>query len=91
MIALQIKTPRKLFIVFVHPYNTKAKIACHGKNQPHTPIIISDGAYIGMRCTLISGKTGITIGENAIIGAASLVNTSIPPNKTAYGVPAKIK
>ena len=28
--------------------------ACHGKNQGHYPIIIKDGAYIGMRANIIS-------------------------------------
>ena len=28
--------------------------ACHGKKQEHYPITIEDGAYIGMRATLIS-------------------------------------
>ena len=34
---------------------------------------------------------GVTIGENAIIGAHSFVNSNIPPNSVAYGVPAKVK
>lgn len=33
---------------------------------------------------------GITIGENSIIGAMSFVNTDIPPNTIAFGVPAKV-
>jgi acetyltransferase-like isoleucine patch superfamily enzyme len=33
---------------------------------------------------------GVTIGENSVIGAFSFVNTSIPPNVIAFGVPAKI-
>lgn len=28
--------------------------ACHGKNQGHIPIVIEDGAYIGMRANVIS-------------------------------------
>ncbi|MFA6629824.1 MAG: acyltransferase [Sulfuricurvum sp.] len=64
--------------------------ACHGKNQPHTPILIESGVYIGMRSNIMSGKNGITIGTNSIIGAGSLVLNSIAPDTTAYGVPAKI-
>ncbi|MDM8549940.1 hypothetical protein QUF72_07680 [Desulfobacterales bacterium HSG2] len=33
---------------------------------------------------------GVTIGENAIIGAFSFVNCDIPDNTTAVGVPAKV-
>jgi len=65
--------------------------ACHGRNQTHTPIRIEEGAYLGMRCTVLSGRSGIVIGRGALIGAASLVNRSIPEGATAYGVPAKIR
>ena len=33
---------------------------------------------------------GVTIGENAVVGAFSFVNSDIPDNATAYGVPAKV-
>ena len=32
--------------------------ACHGKKQGHNPIIIRDGAYIGMRAILITRMGG---------------------------------
>ena len=64
--------------------------ACHGKDQGHTTITIKNNVYIGMRCNIISGKDGVTIGENSIIGACSLVNRDIPSNATAVGVPTKI-
>ena len=64
--------------------------ACHGKNQQHTPITVKKGAYIGMRASVISGKTGVTIGENATIGASTLVNKDIPAGATAVGVPCRI-
>ena len=68
--------------------------ACHGKGQKHLPIVIEDGAYIGMRANLISRNSnpeeGITIGEGAVIGACTLVNKSIPAGKTAVGVPCRI-
>jgi len=33
---------------------------------------------------------GVTIGENSIVGAFSFVNTDIPDDVVAYGVPAKV-
>ena len=33
---------------------------------------------------------GVTIGENSIVGAASFVNSDIPDNVIAVGVPAKV-
>ena len=63
--------------------------ACHGKNQWHNRIVIKDGAYIGMRASIIAPKD-IELGENAIVGAMALVNKSVPDGKTAVGVPCRI-
>ena len=69
--------------------------ACHGRNQGHTPIVIEDNAYIGMRASVISRnpenpKKGITIGENAVVGACSLVNKDVPANATVVGIPCRV-
>ncbi len=63
---------------------------CHGKGQGHTPIVIKEGAYIGMRVNEIKNKKGVTIGKNAIVGAGSLVVHDVPDNATVAGVPAKV-
>ena len=63
--------------------------ACHGKGQGHTEITIKKGAYLGMRCNVVSGKKGVTIGENAIVAAGALVNSNVPPEATVGGVPIK--
>ena len=42
-----------------------------------------------MRASIIA-KTDISIGENAIIGACSLVNKSIPDNAVSVGIPNRI-
>jgi len=42
-----------------------------------------------MRAIVISGRNGVIIGENSIIGAGSLVTRSVPNNFTAIGVPAR--
>ena len=64
--------------------------AVHGKRQGHTPITIKRGAYIGMRASIISGKKGVTIGENAFVGACTLVNKDVPNDVTVVGVPCRI-
>ncbi len=63
---------------------------CHGKGQSHTPIHIKEGSYIGMCVRVVSGKKGVTIGKNAIVGAGSLVVNDVPDNATVVGVPAKV-
>lgn len=44
-------------------------------------------ARIGSHSTVLPN---VTIGENAIVGAHSLVTEDIPDNVLAYGVPAKV-
>lgn len=69
--------------------------ACHGRHQEHVPIIVEDGAYIGMRANIISNNTdrtrqGVTIGQNAVVGACALVNKDVPAGATAVGIPCRI-
>ena len=63
--------------------------ACHGRGQGHNHIIIRRNAYIGMRSSVMA-RTDIEIGENAVVGAMSLVNKSIPAGRQAVGVPCRI-
>lgn len=62
--------------------------ACHGRKQGHNKIVIKDGAYIGMHCSIIAPQD-IEIGEKAIVGTHSLVNHSVEPESIVGGVPAK--
>ncbi len=48
---------------------------------------IKAGASIGSGVTLLGG---IVVGENAIIGAGSVVTKDVPPNVTVAGNPARI-
>jgi acetyltransferase-like isoleucine patch superfamily enzyme len=82
--------PSKLIIENDVTISCNCYFTCHGKSQSHTKIVIKQGTYIGMRANILSGKHGIEIGENVIVGAGSLVNRSIPSNTTVVGVPARI-
>lgn len=65
--------------------------ACHGRNQGHNRILIKNGAYIGMNCSIVArSQEGLIIGCNAVIGACSLVNKSVSDNTTAVGIPASV-
>jgi acetyltransferase-like isoleucine patch superfamily enzyme len=48
---------------------------------------VKKGVSIGSSTTILCG---VTIGENAIIGAGSVVTKDVPPNTVVAGVPAKI-
>ncbi len=48
---------------------------------------IKKGASIGSSSTIMCG---VTIGENAIVGAGAVVTKDVPPNTIVAGVPAKV-
>lgn len=50
-------------------------------------IRLKKGSRIGTHSVIMPG---VTIGEGSIIGAFSFVNTDIPDNALAFGVPAKV-
>ncbi|MBV9454824.1 MAG: bifunctional UDP-N-acetylglucosamine diphosphorylase/glucosamine-1-phosphate N-acetyltransferase GlmU [Rubrobacter sp.] len=56
-----------------------------GENKHHTTI--ADGVFTGINTNLIAP---VTIGENAYLGAGSVVNKDIPPGKLAMGMPARV-
>lgn len=49
--------------------------------------IVKRGASIGSGATILSK---VTIGENAVVGAGSVVTRDVPPNAVVAGNPAKI-
>ena len=49
--------------------------------------VVKRGASIGSGCTILPN---LTIGENSIVGAGSVVTRSVPPNVVVAGNPAKI-
>lgn len=51
------------------------------------PIEIKDNAWIGGGSILLPG---VTVGENSVIGAGSVVNRSIPANCVAVGNPCRV-
>ena len=50
-------------------------------------IVLKKNSKIGSHSTVLPG---VTVGENSIVGAHSMVNSNIPDNVVAAGVPAKV-
>ena len=51
------------------------------------PTLVKKGASIGTSVTILCG---VTIGENAIVGAGSVVTKDVPDNAVVAGNPARI-
>ncbi|MGW8320198.1 MAG: acyltransferase [Thermodesulfobacteriota bacterium] len=60
------------------------RVAVVGKSAP---VRIEDNAWIGDSVIVCKG---VTIGENSVIGAGSVVTSSIPANTIAAGSPARV-
>ena len=51
------------------------------------PVKIGKNVWIGASCTILPG---VTIADNAVIGAGSIVVKSVPENAVAVGNPARV-
>lgn len=56
-------------------------------HQDSENIIIKYGCWIAANVTILKG---VTIGENSVIAAGSVVTKSIPPGVVAAGIPARV-
>jgi len=51
------------------------------------PVTIKRGAWLGVGAIIMPG---VTVGENAVVGAGAVVTRSIPDRAIAVGVPARV-
>lgn len=56
--------------------------------QIFRPITVGNNVWFGANCTILPG---VSIGDNAVIAAGSVVNRDIPADSMAAGVPCTIK
>ncbi|HET6421454.1 MAG TPA: DapH/DapD/GlmU-related protein [Geobacteraceae bacterium] len=57
------------------------------RTGPNEPVVIGDEVWLGANVTVLKG---VTISENTIVAAGSLVTRSLPPNVIAAGSPARV-
>jgi acetyltransferase-like isoleucine patch superfamily enzyme len=65
---------------------TNDRYPVHRKPEDWEEVIVEDNVVIGNNATILPCR----IGENALIGAGSVVTKNVPANKIVVGNPAKI-
>lgn len=76
----------KLYNSDFHPLNPEDRLMGR-KNYQHAKINIGQNVWLGSFSIVLKG---VTIGDNSVIGAGSVVVGDIPPNVVAAGNPAKV-
>lgn len=67
-----------------HPISPEHRKQDYQYNQP---VHIGENCWIGARAVILPG---VTIGDNSVIGAGSIVTKDIPPNVIAVGNPCQV-
>ena len=74
-------------MVLTHSAPTEPlRIALGSELDRYGPVVIKRGAWVTVNCTILPG---VTIGENAVVAAGSVVNKDVAPYTVVGGVPAK--
>lgn len=76
--------PNSGFYTAEHPLNAKERIT---GAEWAKPINVGNNVWLGGNVTVLAG---VTIGDNTVIGAGSVVTKDIPSNVVAVGNPCKI-
>jgi UDP-2-acetamido-3-amino-2,3-dideoxy-glucuronate N-acetyltransferase len=70
-------------MVFTNVYNPRSAVS---RKNEFRPTLVRQGATLGANCTIVCG---VTIGENAFIGAGAVITQDVKPYALMVGVPAR--
>ena len=60
----------------------------HRANAVPAPVVIGEGAWIGSNATILPG---VTVGDGAVVAAASVVTRDVPAGTVVVGSPARVR
>ncbi len=69
-------------VVFTNVYNPRSAVT---RKDEYRDTLVKRGATLGANCTIVCG---VTIGENAFVGAGAVVNHDVADFALVVGVPA---
>lgn len=75
------------FYVHNHRFDDCSMPIIDQGHYPSEEIVVKRGSWIGAKAIILSG---VTIGENSVVGAGSVVTKSVPKRTVVAGSPAKI-
>jgi acetyltransferase-like isoleucine patch superfamily enzyme len=74
-----------------HVYTHSSALRCvSGRSYPtvdRAPVVIGDRVFVGANCVI---QMGVTIGDEAIVSAGSVVTRDVAPRTVVAGVPARV-
>lgn len=76
--------PNCSFLTPLHPVDPTQRLT---DQESAKPIVLGDNVWLGGNVTILPG---VTIGENTIVGAGSVVTKDLPANVLAVGNPARV-
>lgn len=78
----------KNFTIMAHDFSHRVFVPLYGEFLSSSgAVTIGNNIYFGTNVTVLKG---VSIGDNCVIGAGSVVTRDIPANSVAAGVPCKV-
>lgn len=73
-------------MIYTVTYQREKDVLLRDAPANHQPVILGNDVHVGANATILPG---VSIGDNAVIGAGAVVIKDVPANTTVVGSPAK--